>query len=125
MTESPDSPPRPFYATEIEGKGIGLIANRTIRKGEQIMALNPTFLAEKNFLMSPEDTNEQSRVLDLAVQKLPASQRRAFMRQMGDDVSDILMMNTFQVDLGGERGAGHHLGSFPEASRLNHDCRPK
>jgi len=125
VTNGFDSQPRPYFATQIEGKGVGLIANRTIRRGEQIFVQTPAFLAQKDFLTNPEDEEEQERVLDLAVQKLPAPQRRAFMRQMGDDVRDILMMNTFQVDLGGEYGEGHHLGSFPEASKLNHDCRPK
>ena len=123
--EDYDSQPPSFFAAEIEGKGVGLIANRTIRRGERIMVKTPAFLAQKDFLVNLEGDEEQERTINLAVQKLPAAQRRAFMRQMGEDVLDILVTNTFQVDLGGDDGQRYHLGSFPEVSKLNHDCRPK
>lgn len=127
----------PFYATEIPGKGIGLVANRTIKRGEPIMVWQPTFMvhAKLTEALSPE---EHRHVLDAALLKLPAARRRAFSRQLGQfgghRVSDILLTNSFQVAVGGDRedeaqagqgqGQGHHLGSFPDVSRINHDCRP-
>jgi hypothetical protein len=116
----------PFYAAEIPGKGIGLIASRPIAQGEGIMDHVPAILVHKDFVMNREtDYEQQARVLDLAIQKLPAPRRRVFMKLVGQDVADKLMTNTFQVDLGGDDGHGHHFGGYPEVSRLNHDCRPK
>lgn len=39
-------------------------------------------------------------------------------------MSDILLTNAFQMDVGGLGEEGHHLGNFPDVSRFNHDCRP-
>lgn len=125
----------PFYATEIPGKGIGLVANRTIKRGEAIMVWQPSYMIHRKLLSADVDVSseEQQYLLDAALQKLPAARRRAFSRQLGQfgghRVSDILLTNSFQMDVGGEGlppggDEGHHLGNFPDVSRLNHDCRP-
>lgn len=117
----------PFYATEIPGKGVGLVANRTIKRGERIMTWQPTYMIHRQLTddLSPE---EQQHILDAALLKLPAARRRAFSRQLGQfgghRVSDILLTNAFQMDVGGQGEEGHHLGNFPDVSRFNHDCRP-
>lgn len=119
--------PSHFYATEVPGRGIGLVANQTIERGELIMAWQPTFMIHRKFTedLSPE---EQQHLLDLALLRLPAPRRRAFSRQLGQfgghRASDILLTNSFQMDVGGEGEEGHHLGNFPDVSRFNHDCRP-
>lgn len=119
--------PPPFYATEIPGKGTGLVANQTIKRGEPIMTWQPTFMIHRKLTddVAPEDLRY---ILDAALVKLPAPRRRAFLRQLGQfgghRVSDILLTNAFQMDVGGEGAEGHHLGNFPDVSRFNHDCRP-
>ncbi|CAN8099286.1 unnamed protein product [Discula destructiva] len=119
--------PPPFSATAIPGKGIGLVANRTIKRGESIMLWQPTFVIHRKLTddLSPEDLQY---TLDAALLKLPAPRRRAFLQQLGQfgghRVSDILLTNAFQMDFGGEGEEGHHLGNFPDVSRFNHDCRP-
>lgn len=91
------------------------------------MEWQPTFMIHRKFTedLSPE---EQQHLLDSALLKLPAARRRAFSRQLGQfgghPPSDILLTNSFQMDVGGDRGEGHHLGNFPDVSRFNHDCRP-
>lgn len=124
------SGPPPFYATEVPGKGTGLVANRTIRRGEMIMTWQPSFVIHRRL---PDDLSqeEQYRVLDAALLKLPAPRRRAFLKQLGQfgghRVSDILLTNSFQMDVGSEGGGdeeGHHLSNFPDVSLYNHDCRP-
>lgn len=128
-SHSPPGPP--FHTADIPGKGVGVVADRVIRRGETIMAEPPTMLVHRDVLLTDAlaaagDDQPPDRVLGLAVQKLPAPRRRALMRQMGSGISDILLTNTFQVDVGGdETGAGFHLGNYPEVSRFNHDCRPK
>lgn len=118
--------PPPFYATEIPGKGIGLVANRTIKRGEPIMTWQPTFMIHRKLTdeLEPDDLRY---ILDAALLKLPAQRRRAFLRQLGQfgghRVSDIMLTNAFQMNVGGEGEDGHHLGNFPDVSRFNHDCR--
>jgi hypothetical protein len=116
-----------YYVTSVPGKGMGFVANRTIRRGDRIMAKMPTLLVNRKFMEDTTSREETFRILDAAVMKLPAERRRAFMRQLGHfgghKVSDILFTNSFQMDIGGEDG--HHFGNFPEISRFNHDCRPK
>lgn len=119
--------PPSFYATEIPGKGVGLVANRTIKRGERVMLWQPTFVIHPKLTdhVPPEDLRY---ILDAALLRLPAERRRAFLQQMGQfgghRVSDILLTNAFQMDVGGEGGEGQHLGNFPDVSRFNHDCRP-
>ncbi|KAI0386971.1 hypothetical protein F5Y04DRAFT_242706 [Hypomontagnella monticulosa] len=117
----------PFYSTEVPGKGVGLVANRTIRRGEPIMTWQPTYMIHRR-LTEALSAEEQQRILDAALLKLPAARRRAFSRQLGQfgvhHVSDILLTNSFQMDVGGPNHEGHHLGNFPDVSRFNHDCRP-
>ncbi|KAJ4414707.1 SET domain-containing protein 5 [Gnomoniopsis sp. IMI 355080] len=121
------SGPPAFYATEVPGKGIGLVANRTIKRGEPIMTWQPTFMIHRKLTddLEPDDLRY---ILDAALNRLPAPRRRAFLGQLGQfgghRVSDILLTNAFQMDVGGEGEEGHHLGNFPDVSRFNHDCRP-
>lgn len=132
-TQARTEPP-PFYATEVPGKGIGLVANKTIKRGERIMLWQPTYMFHRKLTdaLSPD---EQQYILDAALMKLPAPRRRAFSQQLGQfgghRVTDILFTNSFQMDVGGGSGGGgqpkdegHHLGNFPDVSRFNHDCRP-
>ncbi|KAJ4394754.1 SET domain-containing protein 5 [Gnomoniopsis smithogilvyi] len=119
--------PPPFYATEVPGKGTGLVANRTIKRGEPIMTWQPTFMIHRKLTddLEPDDLRY---ILDAALNKLPAPRRRAFLQQLGQfgghRVSDILLTNAFQMDVGEDGDEGHHLGNFPDVSRFNHDCRP-
>lgn len=128
--EQPTNEPPSFYATEIPGKGTGLVANRTIKRGERIMLWQPTFMIHRK-LTDALDPEEQQYILDAALMRLPAPRRRAFLGQLGQfgghRVSDILLTNAFQMDVGATSPSdqeGHHLGNFPDVSRFNHDCRP-
>lgn len=46
--------PTPFLVEEIEGKGIGLRANRSIAKGEVIMVRSPVLVAQTDPLVELE-----------------------------------------------------------------------
>ncbi|KAK0630248.1 hypothetical protein B0T17DRAFT_615929 [Bombardia bombarda] len=118
----PASPPA-FYAIDIPGKGVGLVANRTIRKGEIIMQRTPALLAQfgPHFDMTVEDRDELYKA---AVQRLPAVRRDEFMRQMGEEIYTKMDRNSFRMFIDGKNDDSGHLGSFPDVSRFNHDCRP-
>ncbi|KAK0621876.1 hypothetical protein B0T17DRAFT_493603 [Bombardia bombarda] len=122
----PPNPP-PYTIAPIPAKGLGLLANTTLHRGTPIMRHTPAVLIHRSFLehLPPR---RQHALLDAAItQHLPLTLREAFLAQMGHfgnphKISDILITNSFQMDLGGDDN--HHYGNFPEVSRFNHDCRP-
>ncbi|KAK3933780.1 hypothetical protein QBC46DRAFT_431428 [Diplogelasinospora grovesii] len=112
-----------FSKEEIPGKGIGLIANRTIYRGEVIMQRLPTLIIHLGahfHLPSGERTN----LYDRAVQSLSISARERFMKQVGTDIYAKIDRNAFRFFIPGIGDEGGHLGSYPDAALLNHDCRP-
>ncbi|KAL2138647.1 hypothetical protein VTI28DRAFT_6462 [Corynascus sepedonium] len=115
--------PEAFYEVEIPGKGSGLIANRTIRKGEIIMQRAPALLIQNH----PHIDLEPGLRLEMyqaAVDRLPEPTRTNFLRQTGDTVYEKVEKNSFRVFVDGNTQHSAHLGIFPEVSKFNHDCRP-
>ncbi|KAH6853991.1 hypothetical protein B0I37DRAFT_306168 [Chaetomium sp. MPI-CAGE-AT-0009] len=112
-----------FYEAEIAGKGTGLIANRTIRKGEIIMERAPALLIQSvpHVDLDPE---VRSDVYQAAVDRLPEPARARFLRQVGTTIYDKVDRNSFRIFVDGDREHSAHLGIFPEVSKFNHDCRP-
>jgi hypothetical protein len=121
---------RPDYEktriVDIPAKGKGLVATRTIRRGERIMAVSPALLVHRNAFMELP-LNDFSSLMDMAVNSLLKPKRESYLAQAstmgGHKTIDILFTNSFQVALGDHDG--FHYGNFPDASILNHDCRPK
>ncbi|KAI2639987.1 SET domain-containing protein [Xylaria nigripes] len=116
--------PPPFYAEDIEGKGVGLRANRSIPSGEVLMVRGPTLVAWRSALVGIEGAVLGS-MYDVAVSRLGAERRGAFMAQMGEGIEEKVSVNSFVFFV---RGAGRkgesHLACYPDVARLNHDCRP-
>ncbi|KAK2041373.1 SET domain-containing protein [Colletotrichum somersetense] len=120
-----------FRVVEMPGKGLGLVANQPIRRGQRIMAHPPAVVVHRRFV-DDIDPEEQYRVFEDAAARLPEAAREAFMAQMGQAaaahrstgqrVHDILHTNSFELGL--NIRDGHHFGNYPEVSRFNHDCRP-
>ncbi|KAF9874724.1 hypothetical protein CkaCkLH20_07861 [Colletotrichum karsti] len=114
-----------FKVVEMPGKGLGLVANQHIKRGQRIMAHPPAVVIHRRFI-DKVDLENQYRLLDIAVAELPEPTRKIFMEQMGQSgghkVHDIIHTNSFEVRLGIRDG--HHFGNYPEVSRFNHDCRP-
>ncbi|KAI2616777.1 SET domain-containing protein [Hypoxylon sp. NC1633] len=113
----------PFHTAEIAGKGIGVVADRKIRKGETILVRSPTIMVQTEAHVGMEP-GTRDVLYDLAVDRLPSKGRQLFMGQMGRDVFDKIEMNCFQLYIDGANESGGHLGCYPEISRFNHDCRP-
>jgi len=114
----------PFYAAQIPGKGIGLIANRTIHKNEIIMQTTPAMLVQ----FGPHldfDGETRLELYQRAVQRLPQERRDMFMSQHGVDEFMKVDRNAFRLFINGEQNFSGHLGVYPDVSRFNHDCRPK
>lgn len=124
----PPLAPQPFYQAMVSGKGVGLIANRTIYRGETIMVRPATMIVQTDAHVRL-DPEPRDMLYDRAVARLPDPKRDLFMGQMGKDIFNKIEINCFQVLLDnkdeGDAKAGSHLGCYPEISRFNHDCRPK
>ncbi|RYC60078.1 hypothetical protein CHU98_g6128 [Xylaria longipes] len=112
---------------EVPGKGKGLIATRTIRRGERIMAARPALLVHRDAFRELR-LEDMYYLMDMAIDKLPKPRRESYLAQAGTmgghKLTDILFTNSFQI-LVGDSDEGFHYGNFPEVSLLNHDCRPK
>ncbi|KAI1103008.1 SET domain-containing protein [Jackrogersella minutella] len=113
----------PFHVDEVPGKGVGIVADRNIRKGEVILVRTPALMVQT----APHVEMEQGArdvLYNIAVDKLPEKGNALFMGQMGRDIHDKIETNCFQVYIDGANESGSHLGCYPEISRFNHDCRP-
>lgn len=126
----------PFHVAHVKGKGDGLLANATLHRGDPIMGHTPVLLVHRAFR---EDLppSRQHTLLDAAVDALPPLTAKLFLGQAAHHdplqhdhrVAAILATNAFQVNLNQahdvvDDGSGHHYGAFPEAAKMNHDCRP-
>ncbi|KAI1744075.1 SET domain-containing protein [Xylaria scruposa] len=111
---------------EIPGKGKGLIATRTIRRGERIMAARPALLVHRNAFRELR-LEDIYYLMDTAIDKLPKPRKESYLAQAGTmgghKITDILFTNSFQIALGDDEDSFHY-GNFPDVSVLNHDCRP-
>ncbi|KAI2462972.1 SET domain-containing protein [Annulohypoxylon bovei var. microspora] len=113
----------PFHIAEVPGKGIGIVSDKKIRKGEIILVRHPTMLVQTAPHVGMEQAT-RDMLYDLAVENLPQRGQELFMGQMGRDVHDKIETNCFQLYIDGANESGSHLGCYPEISRFNHDCRP-
>ncbi|KAK1982224.1 hypothetical protein LZ30DRAFT_781468 [Colletotrichum cereale] len=129
LEEDPSSRAPPFEIKEVEGKGLGMMANKTLARGDTVMLKTPVLLAHRAFIERTPAADRHA-LLDAVAGFLPPPTRDGFLGQMGHfgghQVSDIMATNSFQMDVGGggAQGDGHHYGNYPEVSRYNHDCRP-
>ncbi|RYP10565.1 hypothetical protein DL765_008069 [Monosporascus sp. GIB2] len=118
-----EASPPPFYAADIPGKGVGLIANRTIRRGEFIMVRSPTMMVQVAAHLGLDPENRDMLYKE-ALSRLPKRAQDSFMSQMGRNIGEKIDMNAFQLYVDGRNESSSHLSCYPEVSRFNHDCRP-
>lgn len=114
----------PFYEQVFPGKGRGLVANKTLNRGDQIMSSTPILITD-NLDELPE--SESLALWHRAVATLPAATREIFWGLAGrfpegeaDAHDDRITTNYFEIDVDGNSLSG----LFPEIARINHDCRP-
>ncbi|KAF2120894.1 hypothetical protein BDV96DRAFT_641546 [Lophiotrema nucula] len=112
-----------WYAHELPGKGVGLLANKSLKSKDRVTAYTPALIAH---LEGDLGTMEREKWYRLAISQLPDATQHAYLQLAfvyGQDiirVQDIVKANTFQLHVGGQ----NHLAVFPETSRLNHACSP-
>lgn len=119
--------PPPFTVVDLPGKGRGLVANRTIRAGEQIIAEDAILIIHAGAHLPTTPADETARVYDLILSNLPRAARAEFLAQVGDDALAIMHRNGFQIPAAnaGTDDEPTYAGAFPQQALINHDCRPK
>lgn len=112
----------PFVQHEFPGKGRGLVANKTLHRGDQIFASTPILITDGDAYDLPE--SERLALLYRGVDTLPSETQKVFWELMGhfngDPVDDRINTNNFDVTIDGIS----QQVLFPEIAMLNHDCRP-
>ncbi|KAH7397196.1 hypothetical protein BKA66DRAFT_408712 [Pyrenochaeta sp. MPI-SDFR-AT-0127] len=112
----------PFTQHEFPGKGRGLVANKTLQKGDQIFASTPLLLTDPDAYDLP--VSERLALLYRGIETLPPASQSLFWGLLGhfndDPVEDRINTNNFETTVDGI----HQSAVFPEIAMLNHDCRP-
>ncbi|KAF2402643.1 SET domain-containing protein [Trichodelitschia bisporula] len=120
-------PNPPYEARTLPGRGIGLIANRTLHRGDHIFSNTPVLLVQESI---SEDffLKDHGPFHAEAVERLPERSRAAFMNLCGhfggDPVQDIINTNSFEVVMFDDEDDVPFNMVVSEISRLNHACRP-
>lgn len=109
----------PYEAKQLPGRGIGLIANRTLQRGDHIFSHTPVFFIHPDvFELFPEE--DRIKMQQTAIQRLPPNTKSAFMGLYGhfggDHIEDVLNTNSFAVDMWDEPDAVEYSAVFPEIS---------
>ncbi|PVI04231.1 SET domain-containing protein [Periconia macrospinosa] len=122
--ESLSADPAPFAQKHIEGKGEGLFATRDISEGDALMLNSPVLFVHRHALETPSRQRRHT-LLRTAIDQLPKKTKDSFMalsRQGGEyEIEDIINVNSMRVKVW---DGSSHLVVVPEASRVNHACRP-
>ncbi|KAI4864384.1 SET domain-containing protein [Hypoxylon rubiginosum] len=114
--------PPPYEFKELEGRGVGVIANRTIRSGEVVMLRHPVIVRH----MDPRPWKQQDsmKLLHRAAVQLPPKDGLKMMElahsKGGYVIDDIINTNAFGVLINDV----DHSGLYVDVSRLNHACKP-
>ncbi|RDL40775.1 uncharacterized protein BP5553_00754 [Venustampulla echinocandica] len=121
------SAPPPFEIKYVQGKGMGVIANRTIFRGERLFArpIVGIFHNDAFLDMEMEEYELRTTLIERGVDQLPDDARERVNAMIGkagakNDLVGKLDVNAFAEDFGGEE----HSIVVPETARMNHDCRP-
>nr|GAT51523.1 predicted protein [Mycena chlorophos] len=139
----PPAPTNPAYrVAPIPGKGLGLIATRTIEQGELILTERPLLIRPRNtriFLppnLNEKQTtqyalNEKERITEPAVARMTPERRDAFFKLHNNDgsgpINGIVATNAIVWDNlrpGLTGGRGDYTAVCDLISRLNHSCSP-
>ncbi|KAF2248851.1 SET domain-containing protein [Trematosphaeria pertusa] len=112
---------------DIPGKGKGLIAGSSVKRGQIIMLDSPRIIASAQF-PARMTRSEGLQLFNFALNWLPDEDRNLVLSLDkslgGTDIENIMKTNSFacQIDDGGV-GDGY-MCLFPSVSRINHACRP-
>jgi hypothetical protein len=94
--------PESFEIQEVPGHGIGVVANKSIARGEVIMSHSPVVMINDD-IYGRFDEQEQIKIKNIAVNQLPPRTKSLVMGLAGefggDPVADIIDTNSFQIGM--------------------------
>jgi hypothetical protein len=106
----------PYVAQALPGRGIGLIANRTLHRGDRIFSHTPAIVL--HFDADKFDRNDRLALQRDAIHRLPEQLRNSFLALHGhfggDHVNDVIYTNSFEANFGDNDEA--HSIVLPEIS---------
>jgi hypothetical protein len=110
--------PKPYASRQLPGRGIGLVANRTLQRGEMIFASAAVIIIERDIhSFKPSD---RLPLTQLAVRRLPQKTQDMILQLWGhfggDPVDDIINTNSFGVDVFEGSGEREYIIVVPEIS---------
>ena len=103
ITQLGDTDPR-YHDEEIPGKGVGLVSDRIIRRGEMIMNRKPSFLADERII---NDVLVVDTLFPEAFANLPSSHQNAYLNlsthipvdNPTDKIRGIMLSNSFNIQV--------------------------
>lgn len=103
VSKTIESPP--FEVRPLNGRGFGVVANKTIERGDRIMAIQPLVAVHGDAFQPPEDSDFS--FFNLALNYLPNSSLALYTSlaahfQRADNNWEKLNTNAFSEDLGGK-----------------------
>jgi hypothetical protein len=117
---------------EIPGKGRGIVATRSIRRGQPIMTENPIVILDNGaYKAYGRDKRALSRLLDVAVEKLPPATQRLWFQLAQTNRYEVGSYNRLCTNAFGcvaettNTTKPGYITIWPLVSFINHDCRPK
>ncbi|TID21693.1 SET domain-containing protein [Venturia nashicola] len=124
LVNPPWGPPA-YEMRPLPGRGFGMIANRTIFRGERLMQETPTFVYNRN-MFTMFDDQDRIPLHWHGAYLLPKETREELLalhkHHGGDEVDDLMRTNAFGAYFGEPYVL--HNNVLPRISRFNHDCRP-
>jgi hypothetical protein len=114
-----EEPNPPYESRQLPGRGVGLIANRTLQKGDHIFSMTPVVMIEES-IFELFAKSDRLPYLRMAVKRLPERSTQKFMDLCGhfggDPVEDIINTNSFAVDMWDDDEETAFNVVFPEIS---------
>lgn len=121
-----DASQEPFRKVLFPKKGYGLVANRTIFRGERIMQETSAWIYDRDAFTSLPEEVRIPLTWNMAYQ-LPEGARSDLLALHGhygeDELDDIMRTNAFGAYFSKQPNRIYNQ-VFPRISRFNHDCRP-
>jgi hypothetical protein len=117
--------PPPYVSHRFPDKGIGLVANRSIARGERIMHETVPWVYNRDMFNNVPD-EDRIPLQWMGLYSLPKESREEVLAlhttHGGDSLDDVMRTNAFGAYYADDE---LHNNVLPRISRFNHDCRPK
>jgi len=116
-------PNPPYESRQLPGRGVGLIANRTLHRGDHIFSNTPVFIINEEVFDTFVGSDRRPFQTE-GINRLPEKTRKLFMDLCGhfggDPVEDIINTNSFAVELFEDDQETSYNVVFPEISVSPH-----